>query len=582
MAKRSASRKTQQLQKELYQLQTSGTVVWANFRKTHQDFYRHLAEVYFWWLEALKIPGFLEAEYEKTKRRHREVKYGRNYTRLLVRVWGDNNCSNSDLDRHSRALNKIHKEYLSREAYYAKDGVAKLAQFIENNGGVNGLTGYGSVDSEKIALHKVSINPTPPRATEKQKFEALLKSASEYYAQSTAPAHAFQTTLPVTDDDLAVVLVRRTAAGYQLLGATNEKQLVEAAAVVNYKHIFSVLPPSVRSLIETLRTQCLPPHILLMQRDLVDETKLKHSDGAKMLSMRRLLYRSERNDFLLSPVRSHSGVVTCAVPKHGVLDQVQGDVFLSSRARLALEQLAISNYEFNLYKAEAEDQIRRYKPEDSASHVLRLQSMANEDDHLLLDFWQYDRQLNPSLPQVELDMTGKADWKTDVTLSWLRELSNNIVSKWFASHANYIKRDHQKVCRLELGRNNITIGFVNRDGVFEHKHIIPLSKQVPGFVTLNLLFLTKDLMPVLASVADFEVIGDVQVSATAHVLLLEFETAATKFSIAVPTVNDKEIRSTKVFTTYEPTVKPDNQFEAVDEEFDFEEEAAIWTSGASK
>ncbi len=582
MAKRSASRKTQQLQKELYQLQTNGTVVWANFRKSNQAFYRHLAEVYFWWVEALKVPGLLEAEYAKTKRRHREVHYGRNYTRLLVRVWGDNNCSNSDLDRHSRALNKINKEYLSREPYYAKDGVAKLAQFIENSGGINGLTGYGGADSDKIARDKVSINLTPPRATEKQKFEALLKSASEYYAQSTAPAHAFQTALPVTDDDLAVVLVRRTAAGYQLLGATNDKQLVEAAAVVNYKHIFSTLPPSVRSLIETLRTQCLPPHILLIQRDLVDKTKQKHSDGTKMLSMRRLLYRSARNDFLLSPIRTHSGVVTCAVPKHGVLDHVEGDVFLSSRARLALEQLAISNYEFNLYKAEAEDRIRQYKPEDSASHVLRLQSMANGDDHLLLDFWQYDREINPPLPQVELDMIGKADWKTDVTLSWLRELSNNFVSKWFASHAKNIKRDHQIVCQLELKRNEITISYVKRNGVFEHKKNIQLAKPVPGFVTLNLLFLTKDLMPVLASVADFEVMGDVQVSATAHVLLLEFETAATKFSIAVPTVNDKEIRSTKVFTTYQPTVKRENQFETVDEEFDYEEEAALWTSGASK
>ncbi len=582
MATRSASRKTQKLQKELYQLQTNGTVVWANFRKSNKAFYRHLAEIYFWWLEALNIPGLLEAEYEKTNRRQREVRYGHNYTRLLVRVWGSNNCTNADLDRHSRALNKINEEYLSREAYYAKDGVERIAKFVEDKGGVNGLTGYAKADGDKDADDETRINLTPPRATEKEKFEALLKSASAYYAQSAAPAHAFQTALPVTDDDLAVILVRRTAAGYQLLGATNDQQAVEAAAVVNYKHIFSALPPSVRSLIETLRTQCLPPHILKIQRDLVDKTKLKHSDGTKMLSMRRLLYRRERNDFLLSPIRSHSGVVTCAEPKHGALDSVEGDVFLSSRARLALEQLAISNYEFNLYKAEAEDRIKQYRPEDSASHVLRLQSMANEDDHLLLDFWQYDWQLNPPLSQVELDMIGKADWATDVTLSWLRELSNNIVSKWFASHAKHIKRDHQKICRLELGRNNITISFVKRDGVFEHKHIIPLSKQVPGFVTLNMQFLTKDLMPVLASVADFEVIGDVQVSATAHVLLLEFETAATKFSIAVPTVNDKEIRSTKVFTTYQPTVKPDNQFETVDEEFDYEEEAALWTSGASK
>ncbi len=581
MAKRSASRKIQKLHKELHQLQANGTVVWANFRKSNKDFYRHIAEVYFWWIQALDIPDFLDAAYATLNRKFKaKVSYGRNYSPLLVLVWGNDNCSSGDLDRHSRALNTINEEYLSREAYYAKDGVAKIARFIEQNGGIHGLTGYGKSDDDD-ADDETKIDLTPPRATDKEKFDALFKSAKTHYAQSAAPAHFFNTSLPVTDDDLAVVLVRRTATGYQLLGATNDKEAVEAAAVVNFKHTFSALPPSVRSLIETLRTQCLPPHILKMQRDLVDKSKRKHSDGTKMLNMRRLLYRHDHGDFLLSPVRAHAGVVTVAKPKIGGLEQVEGDVFLSSRARLALEQLAISNYEFNLYKAEAEDQIKQYKPEDSASHVLRLQSIANEADYMHLDFWQYDDQLNPPLPQVDLEMLGKADWKTNVTLSWFRELSNNIVSKWFASHAKHIKREHQKLCRLDFNRDEIAISFVRRDGAFEHRHCIPLPNHVPGFVTLSRLFRTKDIMPILASIADFEVDGDIEILVTTDVILFEFETTATKFSVGVPATDDKEVRSTKAFTTYLPTAKPNNPLETADEEFDFEAEAVLWNKGAS-
>lgn len=576
MAKRSASRKTQHLHKELYQLQAIGTVVLGNYNRSNKDFYRHLAEIYFWWLDALEVPGFLEAEYAKVDRRPRKVRHGYNFTRLLIMMWGQH-C-NLDLDRHSRALNKINEEYLSREAYYAKDGVEKLARFIDDNGAIHGLSGYKKNDDDE---DESRIDLTPPRATDKEKFDALFKSAKTHYAQSAAPAHSFNTSLPVTDDDLAVVLVRRTATGYQLLGATNDKEAVEAAAVVNFKHTFSALPPSVRSLIETLRTQCLPPHILKMQRDLVDKSKQKHSDGTKMLNMRRLLYRHDHGDFLLSPVRAHTGVVTVAKPKSGGLEQVAGDVFLSSRARLALERLAISNYEFNLYKAEVEDRIERYKHEDSASHVLRLQSIANDADYLLLDFWQYDDQLNPPLPQVDIDLFGKADWKTNVTLSWFRELSNNIVSKWFASHAKHIKRDHQKLCRVDFNRDDITISFVRRDGTFEHRHRIPLAKPVPGFVTLSLLFRTKEIMPVLASIADFEVDGDIEISITADVFLFEFETSATKFSVAIPATDDKEVRSTKAFTTYLPNAKPNNPLEADDEEFDYEAEAALWSKGAS-
>ena len=149
MAKQAAPARTQQLHKTLYLLQASGTAVWRDMRRSNRAFYAHVADVYIWWRQASAVTGYLDGEYAKLNRQFKSrVKYGINFSPLLVLVWGNDNCNTADLDRHSRALNGIHAEYCSRPKYYAKDGVAKMATFIEAQHGINGLTGYGSTDTE--------------------------------------------------------------------------------------------------------------------------------------------------------------------------------------------------------------------------------------------------------------------------------------------------------------------------------------------------------------------------------------------------------------------------------------------------
>lgn len=276
----------------------------------------------------------------------------------------------------------------------------------------------------------------------------------------------------------------------------------------------------------------------------------------------------------MSPIRAQTGVVTVAKPKSGGLEQIEGDVFLSSRARLALERLAISNYEFNLYSTTHTNQIPKYNPEDSASHVIRLQSMAKETDYLNLDFWQYDSIYNKPLVQVDIDFFLKSDWHYKTSNAWFRELSTNIVTRWFNSHAKHIKREHQKICQIVFRKDEIVISLVKNDGGFEHTHMVKLSQPLQILGTLTAYFLTKDLMPVLSAVADFEIDGDIDVVASANALTIKFETTAAEFKIAVPTTNERGLRNKTGFTFYKPSARNNELFDADDEPFDFEAEMA--------
>jgi hypothetical protein len=108
MAKQSATKRAQQLHKALYPLQASGSAVWRDMRRSNRAFYAHVANVYFWWRQANFISGFLHGEYAKLNRQFKSrVKYGINFSPLLVLVWGNDNCSTADLDRQSRALNSV-------------------------------------------------------------------------------------------------------------------------------------------------------------------------------------------------------------------------------------------------------------------------------------------------------------------------------------------------------------------------------------------------------------------------------------------------------------------------------------------
>ena len=580
MAPKQLSAKTRRTHKQLHLLQASGSAIWRDMRRSNRAFYAHVAEVYFWWRQASLDTGYLEAEYAKLNRQFKSrVKYGFNFSSLLALGWGNDNCTTSDLDRHSRALNNVDAEYMSRPSYYVKEGVAKLAAFIENNNGINGLTGYGTTtpdqDDDDEDSDTRPLAPAP--VSDAAKSVALLRSAKAHYAQaSQSPTIDFLNAIPVTDDDLAVILVKRSAAGYQLLGATNDAELVERATVANFKHSFSALPVSVRALIETLRTQCLPPNVLKIQRDLVDLSHQKHDDGKNKLSVRRLLYRHSTEDFLLSPVRAHAGVVTIAKPRQPVFADSDVDVFLSSRARLALERRAITNYEFNLYQAETVEQIQRYASEDSASHMLRLQNSADTTDFMHVDFWNYQQGMLEPVTQLDVDLLGKADWHHNLPLAWFRHLSLEVVDKWFDSHARHIKRDHQRVCHVQLTKESMTLQFVQRNGAFEVLRAHAFATPTTGLVSLNLYFLTKDLMPVLKAIADFEVVTDIQITADKNVLLISFATDAADFAIAVPTTNERGIRNTGAFTFYQPTLKSQAPYEHVEEPYDFEEEARLW------
>ena len=142
---------TETLHKQLIKVQARGGTVWSTFRKTNLDMYQHVAEIYFWWASASKKVGFLDTEYSKLPIKFRKTKQLINFIPLFWLVWGTTNCNKDVASRHSKAMNKIHKEYLRDKRFYKKEGTYRLAKFIEKNNGIDGLCDYkrNEIDTEE-------------------------------------------------------------------------------------------------------------------------------------------------------------------------------------------------------------------------------------------------------------------------------------------------------------------------------------------------------------------------------------------------------------------------------------------------
>jgi hypothetical protein len=150
----------------LEELQSHGAVMIGDLRRSNLSLYEQLIKIYLWWRTVKDIDGFLEAEYKAIGRKKtRKVPYGINFNSLLWLVFGFNSGMDGRIFlRWSKALNPVHNEYEARQDYYANDTVEKLANFMDIEGGIDGLCGF-DVSEEETDEDEAGTNPSGPATT---------------------------------------------------------------------------------------------------------------------------------------------------------------------------------------------------------------------------------------------------------------------------------------------------------------------------------------------------------------------------------------------------------------------------------
>lgn len=579
------------IKKDLISLQERGGLVASDMRRAHRNLHEHLCEIYFWWVEASQQGDYLEQEYKQLGRTFRTVNYGTNYAPLLWLVYGENNAlSNQYVDRLSRALNKLHEEVTQKSALYKKDGIAKLTNFIQQANGITALAGYAlprEVDVSEPRSQKDTVSE------HKEQLELLNQAwILDEFGIEEKQAIPYVPYIKTTPENYALLLVKRTDEGFELIEVDNDSQTVNSALADALRKRFDLCVFSVRPMFELMFTQCLPKSLENLAERLVDIAELQDNKKVKKVKAhRRVLYRADTNEFVLSPMNAHSGVVSIVKPYFDmVLDGCATDVYMPYTERANVEKM-LRDYAFNLYDTELKTPPIPHYPElNSASHVVHLRHRTEPSQFQNISFWPFYNTLKEPQDQllVKDDYELNAIWHAHFDKDEIKRVQDVFIHKWLGGHARYLTREAHQTVRMTFADTWWAIEFVTEEGQFVNKQVVNLTPIKVSNSVITAIFRTKDIVPALACLAALPIInksnpqdssddafkdiglfpakvddgykGGINFDLDEHVLKIKFYTdklSGAEHVIYVPTLDEQGDLSEVPFYQYQPQITID-------------------------
>ena len=537
---------------------TAQQTVYRN--RSNEYLYKGLAWVYLWWVKANKVKGLLDEQYKLHNIGGHNVVGEEKFTRLLRLTWqldwGDE--SKSTLQQWSNALRKLDKEYGSNKAAYRTNAQVELARFIETSGGLRKLIGAdkyyadGNNEPPKKSKSKSGRNADDTALIDRRHLEMGV----QHFA-SAKSISSIQTTKPIPVNRkgyaLALIRVKRNDT-FDVLATVSEEKQIHDAIIASYKRSNSAAPTVLQQLAEVISTQTIPLSIEKHRNSLQDSKNLKdeNGDSLRVTQYKRVLFRKQLNDILLSENKTDCSVVTIAKPHHSILASSK-DVFMRVQDRRYLEQAVLQLKDLSIYTTNDKEKIPVVRDTDvAASHKLVLENKLLNTKRALY-FYTIDSIKAFNRPQAYLNEDYKEPvlWHATVDSAWIESLYAAFVGAWLNEYGQHITRPQHKTIRIEFGKTQLSFKHYGERGnlttsskIFDIKNVGKSSKPIKP------IFLTKDLMPVLAALVQAEIEGQVKLSANNDLLVIAYKTALATYQISIPTCSLAGKRNTAAFAAY--------------------------------
>jgi hypothetical protein len=443
----------------------------------------------------------------------------------------------------------------------------------------------------------------------------LLQLADGLYIHGESDEVKLSAYIKNSPQNFRLTLAYHDESGIKHIETQYNQQIVEDMLASIMSKRFEVAVQSVRPLFELIYTQCLPQSIADLAERLTDKTTIQDIGKRKQTftSHRRVMYRHETNEFILSPMNALTGVVSVVKPFFGlILADCATDVYMPISERDELENRLLRNYEFNLYNAEHHvSPIPHYPELDSASHVVHLRHRTKQNDFLNISFWPFYSTLEQPQDQlvVDTEYVFTPTWHAHVNRNEIKRIFYEFVEFWLdAKNDRYIARSSGTHDEVKVTFNETTwqFEFTYVNGKFERNETVPINTVDISNQSVSAIFKMKDFMPVFKSLADLPICdvlkqdlsqlysevfddedddgveendenenafspfipdeaanykGGIMFELNDDVLRIEFSTyvfGGSEHTIFIPTVDVDGNRSTKPFKRYFPLTTVDN------------------------
>jgi hypothetical protein len=564
--------------------------------------------LYLWWVD-LQQHKWLWMSYEASVRTGRRVtkfvKAGINFASLMRLGFARHlHVDDNFIKRGNGWLNKLHDEYTSFPQKYHTNAEAKLLFFL--NSVEWGMTpkvapiksAIGSATAVTVNVEnsfQASADQSVPSANEtstedkkkrehrkynfshKQRIAHLLQPAKEYFANINEGNHAnfahplvadiipklTEQSLKPKPHPLVVALVTQTSSGQFVVNAeplteSNQSLLTFAntALVDSYRSSFTSLPNTVRAIAELTRTQMLVKNLDKHETMLLEDTNIKSRWYTGMMKAKqRMTFIKATGEFLLSPICSQLGVVSCAMPKTKVMETPISDVMLFKRSLSKLDRI-MRTQDLIMYNPTITDLIPTQTYDTAAGNCIKLINRTDSSHVIPLDFQAVPEDFKYNFAQVQANWNlfkQSTCWSIDPHM--LKTVNSSAVSLWLGSYGDHILRDRNSFVMFNVNEHGLTLHYEKVGAEYQRKTTFAFKQPQNVTQTISVEFRSKWLMTAINGIAALTPTQAVKLHINSYGLMFEVDTTAATHRIAIPAFTS-DSKANSYFTSYTPVEFP--------------------------
>ena len=546
------------------------------YQSARRTLYNTLVETYFWWRQASQKDGYLEKRFADAKIKFKTKLNRPNFNPVVRLVMGmQQHLHNVQIANFGSAINAIDDEYLRNEHIYKhRDAVEELVDWIEDNGGLSGITGAKKQEIEEHGYDYKGAGSTNKKSKKddakkaKQQLEVLgLKKVAIAQNETT---NTFDIGEVGTDsDDLVVVLAKATGNGNELkvVGSTAQQSLVDGAVMQIGDIDFANLPSHLRSICEAIKVNTITKSLQDYggRKNFYNKSKLVLEREGKKENVRenaRVVLRRD-GTILVSKSTSDASLVTLYNPSKKFL--LKEDLWLRGSDRFWLETELINDGEIALY--EATDLEEQTNKQLKAKQQITLKNTITKQKRNIY-FYDFSRIDDATMYQptiLNADEVEKVDYFTGlVNASFFKRFYEQHFEGWQHRVKHRLHTANNKAIRLVFSSDGVMVEkkWDKTDNCFTQTGLRYLTsfgddggltpnddeQVIEGAVTIA----PTDMIAVLEMIAKSNDISGVEFGGNEDVLLLRFRNTNGEINAYIPSCTITGKRNTKYFKKYVP------------------------------
>ena len=529
--------------------------------------YKALVDTYLWWREASQKTGYLDERFKQENIKYRKQLNRPNFNPVVRLVFKmQQHLQNVQISNWGSAINAIDDEYLRNEHIYRnRDASAELVDWIDDNGGLQGICGNKAVEIQKYGYDYKDAGNKPKKKKksdteqkQKQQLEVLELKKLAIAQNLNAPTIDLG-EVGTGDDDLVVVLAKATGNGNELrvVGTTAQQGLVDGA-VMNIGEVdFANTPATLRMLCEAIKLNTIPKALQNYgaRHNFYNKTKLKieRADGKKDIVLENARLVLQRNGtILVSKSTSDASLTTYYIPSKKF--ELSEDVWLRGSDRYWLETELINESEIALY--DATDLEPQTSKQLKAKEQITLKSTLTKQKRNIY-FYDFSRIDDATMyqPAVVKDDI-QYDWAVKGNTSYFRRLYEQHFDGWQHRVKHRVHTPNNKAVAFDVSEDGIICEkkWDKADACFTQtgaRYLTAFGDDAETCGTGRIVFAPTDIIVVLQTLSQHSVKDDlVMMSGNEDLLFINYRNDLAEVQIYIPSCSITGKRNSKYFTKF--------------------------------